>query len=123
MALSYFLGTHPEVNTITGIVRSSESGIAMEQALSQKLKEIEREAVKRSIALMLNELYDWEKDSLVVDIGKVALLVNDCVHTKPSERLRLLCIYWWIVDTYFEGNVEQLVEMCKRKAPLKRQHL
>ena len=123
MALSYFLGTHPEVNTITGIVRSSESGIAMEQALSQKLKEIAREAVKRSIALMLNELYDWEKDSLVVDIGKVALLVNDCVHTKPSGGLRLLCIYWWIVDTYFEGNVEQLVEMCKRKAPLKRQHL
>lgn len=123
MALSYFLGTHPEVNTITGIVRSSESEIAMKQTLLQKLQDIEREAVKRSIALMLNELYDWEKDSLVVDIGKVALLVDDCVHTKPSERLRLLCIYWWIVDTYFEGNVEQLVEMCKRKAPLKRQHL
>lgn len=81
------------------------------KALSDKLFEIERAAVQRAIALMLNEIYDFDLDSLTVDIAKIQLLNADKV-VEVQDRKKLLRALWWIVSVYFEGDIKKAVETC-----------
>lgn len=79
----------------------------------EKLREIKNNAIRRAIAIMLNDLYDMDTERLSVDIAKVVILDhNEDIRAEPSERIKLLRILWWIVSVYFGGDNELAMRMC-----------
>lgn len=108
MISTVFSASHPLLNEVIHLAERKANNY---KALSNKLIEIERVAVQRAIALMLNELYDFDLDSLTVDIAKMQLLNADKV-VEVQDRKKLLRALWWIVSVYFEGDIKKAVETC-----------
>lgn len=80
----------------------------------EKLRKIKNNAIRRAIAIMLNDLYDMDTERLSVDIAKVVILDhNEDIRAEPSERIKLLRILWWIVSVYFGGDNELAMRMCR----------
>lgn len=80
----------------------------------EKLRKIKNNAIRRAIAIMLNDLYDMDTERLSVDIAKVVILDhNEDIRAEPSERIKLLRILWWIVSVYFGGDNELAMGMCR----------
>lgn len=90
-----------------------DSRIDMLSGLRKKLKDMKEQAVRSSIAVMLNELYSHDLDDLKRDISKVILMKEEHVEIKPSERIALLRVLWWVVMTYFDGDSSLAVKMCR----------
>lgn len=90
-----------------------DSRIDMLSGLRKKLKDMKEQAVRSSIAVMLNELYSHDLDDLKRDISKVILMKEEHVEIKPSERIALLRVLWWVVMTYFDGDSNLAVKMCR----------
>lgn len=80
----------------------------------EKLREIEINAIRRAIGVMLNDLYDMDTEKLSCDITKVVFLdCNEDIRAEPSERLKLLRILWWIVSVYFHGDDGLAMRVCR----------
>lgn len=91
----------------------NDSRIDMLSGLRKKLKDMKEQAVRDSIAVMLSELYSHEVDDLERDITKVVFLREEHVEIKPSERIALLRVLWWVAMVYFEGDSSLAVKMCR----------
>lgn len=113
MAISDLLPRHPAIEKIyrlTSVPRNHSS----ERAVVSCILDIEHNAVENSIAIMLNELYRGDVESIERDIAKAAMTnTGDDYVASVTERIRLLRILWWIFDVYFDGRTDILIHKCK----------
>ncbi|MCM1193714.1 MAG: hypothetical protein NC123_15385 [Butyrivibrio sp.] len=83
----------------------------------EKLTDIKNKAVRRAITVMVNDLYDYDTQSIKRDAARITLAdFGEDVRPEPEERQKLLRVLWWIFGVYFEGNYWELVEECVSQA-------
>ena len=80
------------------------------------LQEVRIEAIQGAIAIMINDLYDLEREKVEGDIAKITLMDSgQDIRPEPQERMKLLRVLWWIFEVYFNGDVSALLEKCKNE--------